>query len=147
MNSGEESALPMVSSSSSASHKYEGIASFVAGLLLEDDFGSLRVVEVVKELGLITCGRSEFCQGAKVLVWRSGSGYLPRRCPDGRRRRSSGKSTGRSGKRRASGRRDTRRGTESEQTISQPHIMDDHRVMRTCRHSSQCGMIHIMKSV
>ena len=28
----------------------------------EDDFGGLRVVEVVKELGRITCVRGEFCQ-------------------------------------------------------------------------------------
>ena len=41
---------------------------FVAGVLLADDFGCLRVVEVVKELGLMTCGRSELCQGAKLLV-------------------------------------------------------------------------------
>ena len=45
---------------------HRGHPVFVAGLLLEDDFGSLRVVEVVKELGLITCVRSEFCQGGKT---------------------------------------------------------------------------------
>ena len=27
-------------------------------------------MEVVKELGLITCGRSVFCQGARLLGWR-----------------------------------------------------------------------------
>ena len=49
----------------------------------------------------------------------------------------SGKSTSRSGKRRARGRRDTRkgtmRGTESQRTNTQPHDMDDHEygVMRT----------------
>ena len=27
-------------------------------------------MEVVKELGLITCGRSVFCQGARLFGWR-----------------------------------------------------------------------------
>ena len=63
MNSVEDSAFPMVSSSSSASHEYEGSASL-----------SLPVVEVVKELGLITCGRSEFCHGGKTPRLAGGAG-------------------------------------------------------------------------
>ena len=59
----------MVSSSSSASHKYEGSVSMSPNLL-EDDFGSLREVDVVKELGLLTGVRGEFCQGARLLSWR-----------------------------------------------------------------------------
>ena len=39
-----------------------------AGLLLEDDFSSLRVVEVVKELRLTTCERGVFGQGARLSV-------------------------------------------------------------------------------
>ena len=39
----------------------------VAGFVSEDDFSSLRVVEVVRELGLITCERGEFGQGARLL--------------------------------------------------------------------------------
>ena len=64
MNSGEESALPMVSSSSSASDKYEGTASLDSSP--EDDFSSLREVEVVRELGLITCVSGVFGQGART---------------------------------------------------------------------------------
>ena len=50
MNSGEDRAIPMVSSSSSASNKYEGS---------------------VRDVGLITCGRTVYCQRARLLSWRS----------------------------------------------------------------------------
>ena len=71
MNSGEERFTDVVEFRVT---QVRGHRVFVAGLLLEDDFGSLRVVEVVKELGLITCVRSEFCQRARLLVWRRRSG-------------------------------------------------------------------------
>ena len=51
---------------------------FVAGFILEDDFGSLRVVEVVKERGLITCERIENRHGAILLIVRECSGFNPR---------------------------------------------------------------------
>ena len=66
MNSGEESAFPMVSSSSFRVTQVRGLRIFVAGFLLEDFFSSLRVVEVVKELRLITCGRSAHRQGCNT---------------------------------------------------------------------------------
>ena len=126
MNSGEESALPMVSSSSSASIKYEGTASLECSL--EDDFSGLGVVEVVRELRLITCERGEFGRG---------SGQGPGR--------------GGSGKRRARDRRDTRKGTRrgTVRENNQTHDMDDHGddMTRSCRHLSQCGVLHIMKHV
>ena len=56
MNSGEESALPLVSSSSSASNKYEGTASL-------DSSWKMISVEVVRELGLITCERVFLAKG------------------------------------------------------------------------------------
>ena len=93
--------------------------------LLEDHFSSLRIVEVVKELGLVTCGRSVFCQGARLLGWRRRRGYLPWRCPHGRR--SPGQSTGKIGKRRGRWRRDTRRESErrsnEEQTLNRSSWM------------------------
>ena len=56
----------MVSSSTSTSHKFEGTASL--DFVPEEDFNSFRVVEVVKELGLKTCERSVFGQGARLLI-------------------------------------------------------------------------------
>ena len=52
----------MVSSSSSASHEYDGPC-------LEDHCRSLRVVEVVEDVGLMTCGRMAYslCEGAAVI--------------------------------------------------------------------------------
>ena len=52
------------------------------------------------DVSIYSCagGRSEFCQRARPLDWRRRSGYLPWRCPHGRR--GSGESTGSSGKRR-----------------------------------------------
>ena len=136
MNSGEDGALPMVSSSSSASDKYEGTVSLDSSP--EEDLSSLRVVEVVKELGLMTCERSEFFQRARLLDWRRRRVCLPWRCPHGGR--GSGQSTGRSGKKRARCRRDTRKGTkpgtEKRRENSQPLIVDGMRtgVTRACRH-------------
>ena len=72
MNSGEESALPMVVVTDLRVKQVRGPG--VAGGPLEDHFSGLRVVEVVKELGLIACERSEFGQGARLLSWRSASG-------------------------------------------------------------------------
>ena len=66
MNSGEESALPMVSSLSSVSKKVRGHR--VAGLHLKEDFSSL---------WLITYKKCIFSQGTKLLSWRSASGILP----------------------------------------------------------------------
>ena len=71
------------------------------------------------------CGRSVFCQRARLLSWRRRRVWLPWRCPHGRR--GSGQSTGRSGKRRARWRRDTRRESErrnnEEQTLNRSSWM------------------------
>ena len=74
MNSGEESALPMVSSSSSASNKYEGPAS------LDCSWMKISVVsEKSKSSGrLITCERVFSGLGVRLLIWQSASGILPR---------------------------------------------------------------------
>ena len=93
---------------------------FVAGLLLDDHCRSLWVVEVVEELGLITCGRSVFHQRARLLSWRRHKDKLHWRCPHGRR--SSGQSTGRSGKRRTRWKRDTRR--ESERSNNEEQALN-----------------------
>ena len=37
------------------------------------------MVEIVKDVGLITYGRGVFGQGARLLIWRSASGFF---CPD-----------------------------------------------------------------
>ena len=119
---------------------------FVAGFVPEDDFSSLRVAEVVKELGLLTCERGEFGQGARLLIWRRRRVCLPWRRPHGGR--GSGQSTGRSGKRRARDRRErrkgTRGGTESQRTNAQPLIMDDHGddMTRSCRLLSHDVSVH-----
>ena len=79
-----------------------------------------------------SCGRSEFCQGAKLLAWRkNGSGYLPRRCPHGRR--GSGQSTGRSGKKRERHTEKNKARNRERTDDHQPLTMDDHEygVMRT----------------
>ena len=147
-NSGEENAFPMVSSSISTSHKYEGSVFLSPDSLLEDHFSSLREVEVVKELGLITCGRREFCQRARLLSWRRRRVCLPWRCPHGGR--GSGQSTGGSGKRRARWRRDTRkgtkRGTEKQRTTAHrgwPWVWGDaHKhdlEPMWCKHIIQCA--------
>ena len=111
---------------------------------------SLRVVEVVKELGLITCGRSVFCQGARLLGWRRRRGYLTWRCPHGRR--GSGLSTGRSGRRRARGRRDTRRESErrsnEEQTLNRSSWMARIRGDARTQTLQPCNVIaHQLRSV
>ena len=98
----------------------------VAGLLLEEDFSSLWVVEVVRDVGLISCGRSEFCQGAKLLVWRSGSGYLLRRCPHGRR--GSRQST-------AHGESQNEETTRNKRSTAH-HGWHEYGVMRECWHLS-----------
>ena len=72
MNSGEDSAFPMVSSSSSASCNYEGIKS------LDCSMRKISVVEIVKDVGLITCERRVIGQRARLFIWRSASGILPR---------------------------------------------------------------------
>ena len=65
--------------------------------------------------------------------------------------RGSGQCPGRSGKRRARDRRDTRKGTRrrTESMNGQPHNVDDHGddMTRSCRHLSQCGVSHSMKHV
>ena len=68
MNSGEESALPMMSSLISASCKYEGL------VLLEENFSGLWVVEIVEEVGLITCERGVVDQRARLLIRGSAQG-------------------------------------------------------------------------
>ena len=51
----------------------------VAGLLLEEDFSSLWVVEVVDHVGPITYGRSSIGQRARVLFfWRSSAVFVDR---------------------------------------------------------------------
>ena len=57
---------------------------------------------------------------------------------------------GRSGKRRARDKRDTRKGTRrGTERTNQTHDMDDHGddMTRSCRHLIQCGVSHIMKRV
>ena len=85
-----------------------GLRIYVAGFILEDHRRSLWAVEVVKELGLITCGRSAFCQGARLLGWRRRRGYLPWRCWHWRW--NAGQSTGRVWKGRGKRRRETGEG-------------------------------------
>ena len=58
----------MVSSSSSASNKYEGTASLDSSWKMISVVSE--VVEVVRELGLLTCERGVFGQGARLLIWR-----------------------------------------------------------------------------
>ena len=62
--------FPMVSSSSSASHKYEGSVSLSPDSSWKIISSSLRVVELVKDVGLITCGRIVYRHGARLLSWR-----------------------------------------------------------------------------
>ena len=50
----------------------------VARLLLEEDFSSLWVVEVVDHVGLITCGGGSFGQSARLLIWRSSAVFVGR---------------------------------------------------------------------
>ena len=50
----------------------------VAGLVLEEDFSGVWVVEIVEEVGLMTCERSVIGQKAKLLNWRSAQGMLLR---------------------------------------------------------------------
>ena len=54
MNSGEDSVFPDGLIVEFRVTQVRGLRFFIAGFLLEDHFSSLRVVEVVKELGLIT---------------------------------------------------------------------------------------------
>ena len=118
---------------------------FVAGLLLEDDFGSLRVVDVVKELGLITCERSESCQGKTPHLaeaqWLFPSVVHMEEELQDRVQVEKGK---RSARCRRDTRKGTRRGTEKQRTNAQPLIMDDHAcgVMRTNTFLSQFGVTH-----
>ena len=102
----------MVSSSSSASHKYEGSVEVS------------KVVEVVKDVGLITCGRMENRQGAILLIGRRRSGCFPWRCCHGR---SAGQGTGGIGKRRGKQRRETGEGQtrrDGQRTDNQTLTMD-----------------------
>ena len=80
MNSGEDSAVPMISSSSSASHEYESSVS------MSPD-SSWKIIEEVYEwwksprtLGLITCEKMVFRHGAILLIVRRRGGFIPRRC-------------------------------------------------------------------
>ena len=52
---------------------------YVAGFILEDRCRSLRVVEVVEVVGLITCERVVYRHGAILLIVRECSGFMPRR--------------------------------------------------------------------
>ena len=118
----------------------------VAGFVPEDNFSSLRVVEVVRELGLITFERSGFGHGAKILSWRSAS------CPDvdHKEEEVQVRGPGRSGKRKARDRRDTRKGTKRRtERTNQTHDMDDRvdDMTRSWTHLSHCGLSHIMKHV
>ena len=102
-------------------------------------------MEVVKELGLITCERGEFGQGARLLIWRRRRVCLPWRRPHGGR--GSGQGSGRSGKRRARDRRDTEknkaRNRERTNAQSTAHMNDDeYEVMRTDTFLSRDVSVH-----
>ena len=130
MNTGEESALPMVSASSSASNMYEGTLS------LEEDFSSLREVEVVRELGLITCERGVFGQGPDSSV----GGVPVVNCPDVDHMEEEVQvsvQVEEKGKEKHTKRNKVR---NRESKNGQPHNVDDHadEMTRSCRHLSQC---------
>ena len=57
-----------MSSLSSESHKYEGTASLSPDCSKKEDFTSLRAVEIVKIVGLITCERRVIGQRARLLI-------------------------------------------------------------------------------
>ena len=48
----------------------------VAGLLLEEDFSGLWVLEIVEEVGLVTCESGVIGQRARLLSWRSAQGIF-----------------------------------------------------------------------
>ena len=79
MNSGEDSAFPIGSSSSSASHEYDGSVSMSTDSFLENRCKSLSVVEVVELVGLITCERVVYRHRAILLIQRVRSGFSTRR--------------------------------------------------------------------
>ena len=56
----------------------------VAGLLLDENFSGLRIVEIVEEVGLIACERGVIGQMARLLSGRSAQGILLRQHPHGR---------------------------------------------------------------
>ena len=92
----------------------------VAGLLLEENFSGLWVVELVEEAGLITCERGFIGQRARLLIGRSAQGILLRTYPHGRgkgRSQSSGGWSGRWERQMKS----AKRGSKREQTITQAH--------------------------
>ena len=66
MNSGEDSAFLISSSSSSATNEYDGSVSMSTDSFWKTSSVVSEIVEVVKDVGLITCGRSEFCQRART---------------------------------------------------------------------------------
>ena len=87
----------------------------VAGLLPDEDFSSLWVVEIVKDVGLVTFEKSVVGRRARLLIWRSASGILPRWSPHGRGR---GTSPGSDSRRdRWNTRKGTRWGKGREQAI------------------------------
>ena len=92
----------------------------VAGLLLKENFSGLRVVEIVEEVGLITCERGVIGQRARLFNGRSAQGILLRRDPHGRgkgRSQSSGGWSGRWERQMKS----VKWGSKREQTITQAH--------------------------
>ena len=94
------------------------------GLILEDHCRSLWEVEVVLDVGLITCERMVYRHGATLLIRRRRSGCFPRRCWHWRR--SAGQSAGRVWKRRGKRRRETREGQtrrDNERTIKRSSWM------------------------
>ena len=72
----------------------------VAGYLLEDHCRSLWVVEVVEELGLITCKWIVYRHGATLLIVRECSDFIPRRWRHWRRcdRQRTGRQSKRKGR-------------------------------------------------
>ena len=121
---------------------------FLVGGIREDDFGSLRIVEVVKELGLVTCQRGEFRQGSSLLSWRPwfsclGIVHIEEKVQDRVQIEAEEKSKG-AGR---DTRKGTRRGTELRPN-AQLLIMDDHADDMSAHNSdmflSQCGAKHIM---
>ena len=106
----------------------------VAGLFLEENVSGLWVVEIIEEVGLITCKRGVIAQRARLLIGRSAQGILLRRHPHGRgkgRSQSSGGWSGRWERQMKS----AKRGSKRDQTLSRmTHGWDDaHKHLSQCR--------------
>ena len=108
----------MVSSLISESCKNEGLVSLYGSL--EENLSGLWVVEIVEEVGLITCERRVIGQRARLLIGRSAQGILLRQHPHGRgkgRSQSSGGWSGRWERQMKS----AKWGSKRDQTLTQAH--------------------------